>query len=63
MEDNEQVLKITRKMIKTIGYAVIAPKNIHEAIDHCGDRNRPTDLILTDAVMHGMSGREMKDRI
>ncbi|MGH9522229.1 MAG: response regulator, partial [Terriglobales bacterium] len=44
------------------GYAVIAPDKPEDAESICRENNR-IDLLLTDVVMPGMSGREVARRV
>ncbi|UFS68808.1 PAS domain S-box protein [Geomonas sp. RF6] len=63
VEDDETVRAMTCEMLERIGYRVEAPKTPEEAIELCRDRNRVVDMILSDVIMPGMSGKEMSDAI
>jgi len=49
--------------LRTFGYQVIEAENAEEALQVCERENERIDLILTDVVMPGLSGRELADRL
>jgi CheY-like chemotaxis protein len=46
-----------------VGYRVVEARDGGEAIDSVRTQDAKVDLVLTDIVMPGMSGREMADRL
>ncbi|MDP2646440.1 MAG: response regulator [Desulfobacterales bacterium] len=63
VEDDAAVRKLVGKILKGYGYSVLEARNGQEALDVCKQHEGPIHLMLTDAVMPGMSGRELADRI
>ena len=61
VEDEEQVLGITNKMLRSIGYNVIATNSPLEAIDICSHVG--VNLIFSDLIMPGMNGIDMYKEI
>ncbi|HEY3307506.1 MAG TPA: PocR ligand-binding domain-containing protein [Desulfuromonadaceae bacterium] len=63
VEDDETVRGMAAKMLEHMGYAVHPVCAPAEAIDFCEDHDHVIDMILSDVVMPGMSGREMIEKI
>ena len=63
VEDDDMVRKMTIDMLETLGYTVLSTGNPLEALALCEKRDTPIDLVITDVVMPGMSGRELRDSI
>lgn len=59
VEDDANLLKMTRLMLEKLGYAVLAANTPGEAICLAIDRAGAIDLLLTDVVMPEMSGKEL----
>jgi two-component system, cell cycle sensor histidine kinase and response regulator CckA len=63
VEDDEGMLKLTKTVLESLGYTVIAKRTPKEAIrfveNHAGD----LQLLLTDLVMPEMNGRELAERL
>jgi nitrogen-specific signal transduction histidine kinase len=55
VEDDEQVRRMARLALTTQGYEVVEAPAGADAVAHPG----PIDLLMTDVVMPGMSGREV----
>ncbi|VTT96891.1 multi-sensor hybrid histidine kinase : Multi-sensor hybrid histidine kinase OS=Koribacter versatilis (strain Ellin345) GN=Acid345_3014 PE=4 SV=1: PAS_9: PAS_4: PAS_9: HisKA: HATPase_c: Response_reg [Gemmataceae bacterium] len=55
VEDDEQVRRMARVALTTQGYEVVEAPAGADAVAHAG----PIDLLMTDVVMPGMSGREV----
>ena len=59
VEDDPQVRRVTARALRDLGYGVVeavdGPDAIRLAAEHAG----AVDLLLTDVVMPGMSGREL----
>jgi len=63
VEDEESVRRLTAAVVESIGYTVVVAGSGSEAIELC-ERDEPgIDVVLTDVVMPGMSGRELRDRL
>jgi CheY-like chemotaxis protein len=56
-----------RQLLKTVlegaGYRVLEAGNGRQALDLSGVHSGPIDIIVSDVVMPGMSGRELVERI
>jgi two-component system, cell cycle sensor histidine kinase and response regulator CckA len=63
VEDEAAVRDVTRKILQSGGYRVLEAHDGGEALEICGSRAEPIDLVLTDVVMPGISGRELVDRL
>ncbi len=63
VEDNDGVRCMTEGMLKLKGYKVLSAENGDAALSALRQHNGPLNLLLTDVVMPGMSGKELFDRI
>ena len=63
VEDDEGVRELAREVLQARGYAVMAAATPREAIEICAREEGPIDLLITDAVMPGMSGKEMATKL
>ncbi len=63
VEDEQQLLELARAALEMYGYTVLAAKSPREAIALCEQAERRIDLLVTDVVMPGMNGKELRDRI
>ncbi len=63
VEDDDLMRKMTTDMLKTIGYSVLAVGSPLEALSICEEKDARLDLVITDVVMPGMSGRELRDKL
>jgi signal transduction histidine kinase len=57
-EDDDQVRALTVSALRSSGYAVLEARDGEQAVGVCRTHAGPVDLLLTDVVMPGMSGRE-----
>ncbi len=62
-EDEDQVRRMTRKILEMNGYRVIEAGNGEEALLVYEEHKGRFDLVLTDAVMPLMSGRELAESL
>jgi PAS domain S-box-containing protein len=62
-EDEASLRKLTSNTLKKLGYTVLEAPDAAEAIRIAGLLASKIDLLLTDVVMPGMSGRELAQRL
>jgi two-component system, cell cycle sensor histidine kinase and response regulator CckA len=63
VEDEEAVRKLTCRILTREGYTVLEAPDGARALDTWDEHPGAIDLLLTDVVMPGMSGRELADRL
>lgn len=63
VEDDEILCRVTKATLEKLGYSVTAVVSPEEALRIAGDGNARFDLLLTDVIMPGMNGMQMRDRI
>jgi CheY-like chemotaxis protein len=63
VEDDEQVRRLTRKMLEARGHTVLVAANGAAAIQLLETHAGPIDLLVTDVIMPGMGGRELAERV
>ena len=59
VEDEDLVRTLTRRTLERAGYRVVEAPNAHLALAMVRDGGLQPDLLLSDIVMPGMSGREL----
>ncbi|HYL62874.1 MAG TPA: ATP-binding protein [Candidatus Methylomirabilis sp.] len=59
VEDDDQLRELTRSVLAACGYSVSVAENGHAVAGICARRSEPIQLLLTDVVMPGVSGREV----
>jgi PAS domain S-box-containing protein len=59
VDDNAGVRELARTLLTRQGYTVLVASDGTEALRQAREQLRPVDLVLTDLVMPGMSGREL----
>jgi len=62
VEDEESILRLTERMLKGLGYNVIATKSPIEALE-IAKRREDIELLITDVVMPEMHGSDLAKRI
>ncbi|MGA7162197.1 MAG: PAS domain S-box protein [Bacteroidota bacterium] len=63
VEDEEQLLDLAKSSLELYGYTVLIAKSPGDAIVLCERSNTKFDLLITDVVMPGMNGKELKERL
>jgi two-component system, cell cycle sensor histidine kinase and response regulator CckA len=63
VEDDEQVRRLTRKMLEARGHTVFVAAGGAAALQLLETHAGRIDLLVTDVVMPGMSGRELVERV
>ena len=63
VEDDDLVRALIREFLTSVGYTVILAASPEEGLRLATERADEIDLLLTDVVMPGMSGRELVDRL
>ena len=61
VEDQEEVRKLTKRVLEGRGYAVLAARNGAEALEIVARHPTRIHLMITDVVMPGMNGRELAE--
>ncbi len=59
VEDEETILRTTRRILESLGYKVLATPSPKEAIQLFESHKGRIDLLLTDVIMPGMNGPEL----
>jgi PAS domain S-box-containing protein len=63
VEDQAEVLEVVCRILKTSGYKTVAARSVEEALATIDSNGANFDLVLTDVVMTGGSGVELRDRL
>ena len=63
VEDEPALLKITRNMLRETGFTVYEAANAQQALEIVRRKELHIDLLLTDVIMPGMSGRALADAL
>jgi CheY-like chemotaxis protein len=63
VEDEKAILRLGKMILERYGYTVIAAESPAEALTFVKEYHGPIDLLITDVVMPGMNGKELKERI
>ena len=63
VEDDDGVRALTRRVIQSAGYTVLAARDGAEAVQLAGKHVGRIDLLVTDVVMPKMDGREVAGRV
>ncbi len=59
VEDDRTVRDLARSILTNCGYSVLAPERVDEVESMCREYPGQVDLLLTDVVMPGISGRDL----
>ena len=63
VEDNDAVRNLVVAGLEADGATVVAAEQPDQALQVLAERTDSVDVLVTDVVMPGMSGRELADRI
>ncbi len=63
VEDEEAILKLSRRILEGCGYNVLAARTPGDALSLAEGHEGPIHLLVTDVVMPEMNGRDLKERI
>ncbi|MHC5034561.1 MAG: ATP-binding protein, partial [Planctomycetota bacterium] len=63
VEDDPQVRELAHRVLQEQGYTVLEASNGEEALELLTSHTGPIDLLLTDVVMPGMSGKALADQL
>jgi two-component system cell cycle sensor histidine kinase/response regulator CckA len=63
VEDEDSLRRLARTVLESRGYRVLAASSGPEALELLASHTGSIDLLLTDAVMPGMSGRALLHRV
>ncbi|HEV2591606.1 MAG TPA: PAS domain S-box protein [Gaiellaceae bacterium] len=63
VEDEAVVRRLVAEILETSGYTVLQAGDGPSALELLRRNNRPVELLLTDVVMPGMSGREVAQAV
>ena len=63
VEDDPSILKLGEKILKSLGYTVLASSNPNEAIALAKRHEDEIHLLVTDVVMPEMNGRELSEEL
>jgi DNA-binding response OmpR family regulator len=63
VDDDPKVRASIRRLLEKLEYRVIEAEDATSALSLIASASTPTDLVLTDIVLQGMSGRELAVRL
>ncbi len=63
VEDEPAILRLATSVLEQHGYTVVAAQTPAEALAFAQQQEIPIDLLITDVVMPGMNGQQLKERI
>ncbi len=63
VEDEEMVREPARRLLSQRGYSVLAAGDAEQALRLVAAHHGPIDLLLTDVVMPGRSGKELAEQV
>jgi PAS domain S-box-containing protein len=63
VEDEAAILSLSKRMLERLGYAVLAAPTPEAALRLAESHTGTIDLLVTDVIMPGMSGKELGERL
>jgi len=63
VEDEPGILAMGHEMLERLGYMVLAASDPNDALQLISDHTDEIDLLMTDVVMPGSSGRELSEKV
>jgi CheY-like chemotaxis protein len=63
VEDDTAVRSVVADILRRDGYHVLAVADPSEALQLAREREQGIDLLVTDIIMPGMNGRELRDEL
>ena len=63
VEDEKQVLVLAQRILQQRGYTVLAARTPEAALRLAGEHSGAIHLLITDVVMPGMNGRELRNQL
>jgi len=63
VEDEKALLKLTRATLRSMGHTVLEAQDAYQALEISKQTGTPIDLLLTDVIMPGMSGRALANSL
>ena len=63
VEDEPEVRSLVQRILKTQGYTVVTAANPDEAVAVAREFKGKIEMMVTDVVMPGMSGRQLAERL
>jgi CheY-like chemotaxis protein len=63
VEDDTMTCQLTAELLSSLGYSVTAACSGEEALQKCSAHEGSIDLLMTDVVMPGMSGKMVADAV
>jgi PAS domain S-box-containing protein len=63
VEDENQILLLAKQILEQQGYQVLTAESPEKALTVAGQFPGPVHLLLTDVIMPGMNGKELRDKI
>ena len=63
VEDEDGVRSLARRILENCGYTILEARDGPEAVRLAGEHQEKIDLLVTDAIMPRMGGREVAERV
>jgi DNA-binding NtrC family response regulator len=63
VEDDANLRNLARQVLQNLGYTVLEAADGEKALKRATDHSSNIDLLLTDVVMPGMSGKRLADEL
>lgn len=63
VEDESSILEMTRKMIESLGYSVLATTSPNEALLFATEQKDEIVLVISDVVMPGINGKQLAEKL